>query len=85
MTGRRPTISDAELCAQILLYRSPALTSAMLASEVGMSRQGVDRRLRAMHADEDLVETIKEESTRLWWLSKAGHAAARRELTPPES
>jgi len=73
--GRSPSTSNEEVCKEMLMHPSPALTAAMVADAVSMSRQGADSRLRDMEEDE-LVVSYKDAGTRLWWLTLDGRLAA---------
>ena len=45
MAGRKNTVSDVELMKEFVWTRDPVLTAQEIASEVGMSYQGVTYRL----------------------------------------
>ncbi len=59
-----PTVSDDEILAAVRTH-DPAATSEV-ADEVGMTRQGVDRRLRTLR-DEGRVNSKKIAKTLVWF------------------
>jgi len=69
--GGHETVTDSELLRAIRNHRAPAVGSSDIASDVGVSRQAVDRRLRNF-ADEGLVNTDKVGRVRIWWLTAEG-------------
>jgi CTP-dependent riboflavin kinase len=69
--GRRPTVTDEEVIREIALVSGPVAVSSELTDRLGMSRQGVDKRLRDLE-DRGLLESKIAGRTRIWWISKKG-------------
>jgi len=70
--GRGRDVSDVELLAAVLAAPDPVATAGEIGDAVGISRQGADKRLRALEeAEPALVQSVKKGS-RLWWLTDAG-------------
>jgi len=68
--GRGRDVSDVELLAAVLAAPDPVATAGEIGDAVGISRQGADKRLRALE-EQGLVQSVKKGS-RLWWLTDAG-------------
>jgi len=83
--GRGRDVSDIELLAAVLSAPDPVATAAEVGEAVGISRQGADKRLRALE-EQGLVQSVKKGS-RLWWLTdeglqRLGAAAAQSDASP---
>lgn len=70
-SGRDREVSDAELLVAGRDIPEPVFTSTEVGERVGMSQQGVDKRLRELEED-GLIRTAMKGSSRVWWLSYRG-------------
>lgn len=83
--GRGRDVSDVELLAAVLGAPDPVATAGEVGDAVGISRQGADKRLRALE-EQGLMQSVKKGS-RLWWLTddglqQLGAAAAQSDASP---
>lgn len=79
--GPDPSIDDDEIIRVIVAARAPALGTADIADELGLSRQAMTRHLKRLH-ENGLLNTQKMSGTNLWWPTDAGRALLRQ---PSES
>jgi len=70
-SGRNRDVSNYELLVAGREVPEPVFTSTELGERVGMSQQGVDKRLRKLETDGLLCTALKG-SSRIWWLSYRG-------------
>lgn len=71
MTSTPGKTSDIEILAAIKAHRAPAVGTADIAEQAGVSRQAADKRLRQL--DEDgLVEQYRVGQAAVWFLTAAG-------------
>jgi Mn-dependent DtxR family transcriptional regulator len=63
--------SDEEVLWAIYQHYAPAVGTADIADEAGVSRQAVDKRLRNLKTD-GLVEKYKAGQSVVWYLTPAG-------------
>lgn len=72
VSGREPTISDAEIIREIAVAPDPIVTSVELAEEIDMTQQGAYSRLESLE-DKGLVRSKKVGSrARVWWMTDSG-------------
>ena len=76
--GRKPTVEDTTVIREIALARGPAVFAVELTGPLGMSRQGVDKRLRDLE-ERGLVRSKKAGRARMWWISDEGWKLLERE------
>jgi|GEM_PF-419465 predicted ArsR family transcriptional regulator len=70
-SGRNRDVSNYELLVAGREVPEPVFTSTEVGERVGMSQQGVDKRLRKLETDGLLCTALKG-SSRIWWLSYRG-------------
>jgi len=64
-------VTDKDILLELRNHYSPAMNASEISDELPVSRQTVDKRLRALE-DRELVHTRKVGRVRVWWLSDAG-------------
>jgi|APHM01.1.fsa_nt_gi hypothetical protein len=69
--GPDPDATDIDLLRAIRNHYAPAVGTADIADEIGVSRQTADRRLRQLVEKNDIA-TDKVGQSRIWWLTTAG-------------
>lgn len=74
MPGRKPTVTDTEILRAVALSPSPVATASMVSQQIELSRQGTDKRLRAL-VDMGLAETHDVGGARVYWLTEEGKRA----------
>lgn len=70
-SGRDRKVSNHEILVAGRDIPEPVFTSTEVGKRVGMSQQGVDKRLRKLE-EEGLLCTAMKGSSRIWWLSYRG-------------
>ncbi|MFD1588416.1 winged helix-turn-helix transcriptional regulator [Halorientalis brevis] len=70
-SGRDREVSDHELLVAGRDVPEPVFTATEVGERVGMSQQGVDKRLREL-AEDGLINTAMKGASRVWWLSYRG-------------
>jgi DNA-binding MarR family transcriptional regulator len=70
-SGRDRKVSNHEILVAGRNIPEPVFTSTEVGERVGMSQQGVDKRLRKLE-EKSLLCTAMKGSARIWWLSYRG-------------
>jgi len=71
MAGRKPRHEASEILREFLLSTDPTLGTGELAERFDYSKQGMNKRLRALE-DSGLVKSKKLENARAWWITEEG-------------
>lgn len=71
MANGSAQVSDEKILCAIADHFAPAVGTADIAEQVGLSRQGVDHRLRNLK-DDGLVEKYHVGRSIVWYLTPAG-------------
>lgn len=77
--GRDDEIEDIQILEAIALLPGPAVGTTEVGNLLGMSQQGIYKRLRGLE-DDQLVETKMAGGSRIWWLTLAGQEYVARRL-----
>jgi hypothetical protein len=67
-TTQNGSTSEAEILEAIRNYEAPAITTAQIGREVGITRQGAEYRLNRMEPKYEELHTEKMEGARVWFL-----------------
>lgn len=67
-TTSKGSTSESEIREAIMNYDAPAITTAQVGREVGITRQGAEYRLTRMHSEYADLRTDKMEGSRIWWI-----------------
>lgn len=70
--GRKPEVNDVEILTAIALHRDPVVTAGEVADTVGMSPQGVNKRLRDLAEQGDIVRKQVGSRAVIYWLTPQG-------------
>lgn len=79
MGGRPPAVSDEEILAVLRETAEPFLSTAEIAEEVPIKREGLVRRLNDL-ADEDQIQRKAVGNSYAWWLSEKVTVLSASEL-----
>lgn len=71
MAGRKPEVDDTTILREFALSAAPVLGANELTDSLGMSRQGIDYRLRQLE-DDGLLESKIISRDRVYWLTDEG-------------
>jgi predicted transcriptional regulator len=71
MAGRKPRHEASEILREFLLSTDPTLGTGELAEKFNYSKQGMNKRLRALE-NRGLIQSKKLGNVRAWWITEEG-------------
>lgn len=71
MAGRKKETSDIEILKAVASSPDPVVVTSELEDELGMTRQGIHKRLEKLQ-EAGFVNSAMKSASRVWWITDAG-------------
>lgn len=79
--GRQPTISDVEILHEFVVRPDPAFHATELVDALGLSRQGISKRLETLET-RNYLDSKLVANRRIWWIKPMGRQYYYEETRP---